>query len=203
MPRFLPLLRSALLLGSAFAANAFAAQLTPTGYGYNSSPSSSYADSSGAELTDGITYSRAWDGVSSIGPADIVNLVGWQTSPTITFTFAAPVTIRSVSIFFADSNGAAGVAMPSDVFFGDGDGFFQSFSVTDPDGAGSTVESVFSGFSVSATSFSITVLRSTEWVMLSEVQFFDTAPVPEPASCARVAGTAALGFLACRRRRRA
>ena len=129
--------------------------------------------------------------------------MGWQASPTITFTFAAPVTIRSVSIYFADSNGGAGVAMPSDVFFSDGGAFFQPFSVTDPAGGGQTVESVFSGFEVAATSFSVTVLRSTEWVMLSEVQFFDTAPVPEPASGAAIAGATALGFLACRRRRRA
>ena len=198
------LIRAAMLgLGLGGAAQAFATQWFATGYGYSVGPSGSYPDS-GGELTNGVTYSLAWGGASSIGASDVVQLVGWQsTNTTITFTFSEPVNIGSVSVYFADSNGSAGVGMPASVTLSDGASFSQTFSVADPAGGGGTVESVFGGFSVSTTSLQVSFVRSYEWTMISEVQFFSPAAVPEPSSFATAAGLAALGGGLVRRRRRA
>ncbi len=188
-----------LALGLGASAPAFATQWFATGYSYSVSPNGAYPDS-GGELTNGVTYSLAWGGAAPIGPAEVVQLSGWQnTNTTITFSFAAPVNIGSVSVYFADSNGAAGVGMPDSVTLSDGGSFSQTFLVTDPAGGGSTVESVFSGFSVSTTTLRVSFVRDYQWTMISEVQFF--SPVPEPASFAAVAGLAALGGALVRRRR--
>ncbi len=93
--------------------------------------------------------------------------------------------------------------MPASVTLSDGASFSQTFSVTDPAGGGGTVESVFGGFSVSTTSLQVSFVRSYEWTMISEVQFFSPAAVPEPSSFAVAAGLAALGGGLVRRRRRA
>jgi hypothetical protein len=193
------LLRAAVFgLGLGACSQAFATQWFATGYGYSVAPSGSYPDS-GGELTDGITYSMAW-GAGPIGYEDVVNLAGWNnTDTTITFTFAAPVNIGSVSIYFADSNGAAGVGMPDSVTLSDGGAFSQVFPVSDPVGGGSTVESVFGGFNVSTTTLQVSFARHYQWTMLSEVQFFSA--VPEPSSFAAFAGFAALGGALVRRRR--
>lgn len=195
------LLAAALGLGLGAGSPAFATQWFATGYGYSVAPSGTYPDS-GGELTNGITYSLAWGGAESIGAGDVVNLAGWNnTNTTITFTFAEPVSIGSVSIYFADSNGAAGVGMPDSVTLSDGGSFSQVFAVSDPAGGGSTVESVFDGFSVSTTTLQVSFARHYQWTMLSEVQFF--SPVPEPSSFAAFAGFAALGGALLRRRARA
>ena len=197
------ILRAAALgIGLGAASQGIAAQWFSTGYGYSTGPSGSYPDS-GGELTNGITYSLAWGGAGSVNAGDVVQLVGWQnTNTTITFTFAEPVNIGSVSIYFADSNGAAGVGMPGSVTLSDGGSFSQTFPVADPAGGGSTVESVFGGFSVSTSTLRVSFVRGYEWTMISEVQFFSPAPVPESSSFGFVAGLVALGGALARRRRR-
>lgn len=190
------------LLGLALGAPAFAAtgpaQLTPSGYGFSHSPG--YEDS-GGELTNGVTGSRAWGGGQSINATDVAELVGWQgVDVVITFTFAAPVTIGSISAYFADSDGSAGVGMPSSVTLFDGVSFGQTFPVIDPVGAGSTVETVFSGFEITTDTLYFTFTRSHEWTMLSEVQFFAPGAIPEPSAFATFAGFAALAGALGRRR---
>jgi MYXO-CTERM domain-containing protein len=183
----------------ALATHANAAQLTFSGYSYSLVPSGGYPDS-GGELTNGVANGLVWP--ANLSPGDSAYLVGWdQVVPTITFNFAAPVTVTSVSAFFADSDGSAGVGLPSTVTLGDGGTWYQAFLVSNPAGSGTTVESVFNGFSVTTDTLTLTFTRATQWTMLSEVQAFGTNAIPEPATSALALGAASLGLLAFRRRR--
>lgn len=198
-------------LASSLIALAASAVATPdlvhvpfSGYSYNIAPSGLYPDSTGSELTDGITFSLAWG--SSFNPTfeDVNGLVGWQSAtPTLTFTFAAPVTITSVSTYFADSDTAAGVSLPATVTLGDGDAFSQTFNVDNPSGNGSTIESIFDGFSITTDTLTLTYTLGVaqQWTMLAEVQAFAAASVPEPAASTLLLAASALALAASRRRR--
>ncbi len=191
-----------LLLALSVAAPLGAVQLPFSGYSYSIAPSDSYPDTGGGELTDGTANGPAWP--APVVLADVAYLVGWQTTlPTITFNFASTVTINSVSAFFADSDDAAGVSLPATVTLGDGASFSQVFTVTNPAGSGTTVQSVFNGFSLTTNTLTLrfTLGTAQQWTMLSEVHAFGTAAVPEPASTGLVLGAAALGLVATRRRR--
>ena len=197
--------RLLLLAAAAVSATALAAAPLAYTYSYNTAPDVGYPDS-GSELNNGQTYSVAWDGVHSITYDDVAGLVGWANSnPIITLHFASPVNVTSVVAWFADSNGAAAVAMPVSVTLSDSAGFSSFFSVTDPDGAGSTAPVLLDGFSVVTDTLTLNAGRVTlpgyVWTMLSEVQIFGTAAVPEPASFTALAGFAALGGALVRRRR--
>ncbi len=188
-------------LAALFPAAVSAAQLTPVSYVFSHSPG--YEDS-GSELTNGVAYNVAWS-VPPVGlnANDVAELVGWQNvNPTITFTFAAPVTIRSVTTWLADSEGSAGVGLPVSVTLSDTEGFSQVFPVENPPGNGSTVPITFGGFEITTDTFAITLNRDQQWTMASEMQFFDTAvAIPEPSSAAFTLGAVALVGVAAGRRR--
>ncbi len=191
---------AALLIGASPFAHA--TDLIPVGYTYPHPFDGGYADSTGQELTDGITFSQCWDGVSIITFATVAPLVGWQVNdPSITFDFGTPVNVGSVLIYFADSNGAAGVGMPSFVNISTPGGFNQTFPVIDPPGLGTTVPVLISGLNLSTDTVTVTANRNAgfSWTMLSEVSF--ATPVPEPSAYALGFGVVALGVMAVRRRR--
>jgi hypothetical protein len=120
----------------------------------------------------------------------------------IRFNFAAPVTIRSLTAWFADSNGHAGVSLPSDLTLTTTEGFVQTFTITDPDGDGQMVPFSFTGFETTTSAITFTAARSSQWTMLPEVTFYSTAsPIPEPATSALAAGTLILFGAALRRKR--
>lgn len=125
-------------------------------------------------------------------------LVGWDSvNPSIRFDFPT-ATVTSFTIWAADSDGAAGVALPTSIRLRILDmSFDQTFSVTDPAGNGSTVPLAFSGFSVTTSSLVVEAARAGQWTMLSEVTF---GTIPEPSSV----GLAMMGVgaLLCRRTRR-
>ncbi|KXI29840.1 hypothetical protein [Paraglaciecola hydrolytica] len=147
-------------------------------YSYGTSPHSNYPDS-GGELTDGITDSLAWGDGVTIGYADVANLSGWYNSdPVITFNFSAAQMINSIRIFAADSDGWAGVSLPVSLLVSTAEGFSELFSVTNPAGNGSTVALDFGGFSTTSSAFTLSMVRSAQWTMLSEVQFFSNAQSP-------------------------
>jgi hypothetical protein len=200
-----PLHRVVALAAALIAGPASAAQLSISSYSYSPGPSSIYPDS-GQELTNGITYSAAWTVPSTtITPSQVTQLVGWQnTEPTITLNFAAPVTIREVRAWFADSDNSAGVGVPNSVtLFNTGLGFSETFSITNPPGNGSTVEFIFTGFEVTTNQLRFTFDAAKQWTMLSEIQVFDTSSIPEPSTYAVALGGFALVAAAGSRRRRA
>ena len=195
------MLRSGLLLLLLAAAVPASAQLVPlTGYTYLRSPSSSYPDSGGTELRDGIDETIAWGGGVSISAAQVAPLVGWLNgNPSLRITWDDATTVRSVILWFADSDGAAGVGLPDSVTLATDTATLGTFTIADVPGAGSTVPITIGGLSLTEGHLRITANRHFQWTMLSEVQA--STVIPEPA----VAGMLFLAVPAClallRRRR--
>jgi hypothetical protein len=171
-----------LLLGSATQLQS--AQIPVASYTHSGSDGGFYADSTGAELTDGVDANIAWGPGVPIGVGDIGPLVGWYiTSPTMQFNFAGNVEIGALEVWFADSDGSAGVAMPSAVTLSTSGGYSQSFPVVDPPGYGATVPVIISGLNISTNNLTLIATASQTWTMLSEVRFF-ARDVPEPTGLA-------------------
>lgn len=148
----------------------------------------SYAPLSGGkgDLTDGLIATGNWFAAS--GP-----YVGWRIDPVITFHWATPVNITSVTFHFDDSDGSGGVNAPASVLV---DG--NLFSIDEP--AGSAPFAFAAGIMFSGTELSVTVNRRGEWVFLSEVEF-NAVAVPEPQTYAlMLAGLAAVGAVVRRKR---
>lgn len=170
-------------------------------YLYNTQPDSGYPDG-GGELTDGVASFITFGTGISLTLNDVQPLVGWASGyPDITFDFAQPVTIRSFTVWAADSDGVAGVSLPSSVTFSaPATSFSRVFTVNEPQGNGATVPLTFGGFSVTTNQVRIVASAVTQWTMFSEVTFSST-PIPEPSSAAALAGAFAAGCAVLRRRR--
>ena len=179
--------------------------LTPTSYTYtNGGPHANYPDPGRVELTDGHTFNIAWGGGAPINAGDVVGLSGWDgRAPGIAFAFASTVTITDVTVWAADSDGAAAVYLPTSITLSTPGGFSQVFPVTNPVGSGSTVPIALSGFSVTTNSLtvSLTPAPANRWTMLSEVEFASNIPEPGQTAVLMAAGSA-LGACLWRRQRR-
>jgi hypothetical protein len=187
---------AAFLLLAVSATQLSAAQIPVASYSHSGS-SGSYPDSTGVELTDGVDANIAWGAGIPIGFGDIGPLVGWPgTNPTIQFNFAGTVNVGALEVWFADSNGSAGVAMPSAVTLSTSGGYSQSFPVADPPGDGTTVPVTISGLNISTNNLTLIATATQSWTMLSEVRFF-AREVPEPAGL--LLGVVAVGVCILRR----
>ena len=180
--------------------------VTPQSYNfdgwYPGDPDSfNYTDWEKSKLTDGVAEASVWGGSSSI---NIDPLVGWfDTSATINVIFSGTVTIDSVTIWAADSNGSAGVWLPTKLNITGPDSFEKSMLITDPAGAGSTVPIVFSGlnFTGDRLTLNLEAVEGGTWIMLSEITFSGPiTPVPEPSTYAMLMGVCAMGLGLLRRR---
>jgi hypothetical protein len=172
---------AAFLLLAVFATQSSAAQIPVASYTHSGSDGGFYSDSTGQELTDGVDANIAWGPGIPIGVGDIGPLVGWYiTNPTMQFNFAGTVNVGALEVWFADSDGSAGVAMPSAVTLSTSGGYSQSFPVVDPPGYGLTVPVIISGLNISTNNLTLTASATQTWTMLSEVRFF-AREVPEPA----------------------
>lgn len=170
-----------------------AVQVPVASYSLSGADGGFYADSTGVELTDGFDATTVWGNPT----IDFMPLVGWQNNnSTIQFNFAGTVNVGALEVWFADSDGAAGVAMPSAVTLSTPGGYSQSFPVIDPPGAGTTVPITISGLNISTDNITLTATRTQQWTMLSEVRFFERT-VPEPAGL--VLAAVALGLATLRR----
>lgn len=192
------------------AASSQAATLKPTSYTYRFAPgdpddSNRYYDTAGTKLTDGVTFTSVWEaGVNKT--VDISPLAGWRlstSSPAMTFNFGESVIIDSITIWAADSDGAAGVGLPTHATLWNNDGYNSSFALSNPAGAGTTVPLSISGFSYTGSSLNFNLTGANQWIMLTEVTFTGStaSAIPEPSTYAALAGVAALGLVAWRRRR--
>jgi hypothetical protein len=128
----------------------------------------------------------------------MAKLVGWQSrNPGVQFNFGAMATISSVTVWAADSDGQAGVALPTLINVRTLSGSFsQDFSITNPVGNGNTVPIELSGFSVTTDALIISATRdplNNNWTMFSEVEFVSAIPEPTaPAFLVELAGLALL-----------
>jgi len=164
---------------------------------YNGSNTAGYLSGGTGDLTDGLVASAHWN--TTPGP-----WVGWMNSdPTIIFHFAAGTVLNTIDFYFDDARGAGAVSLPVGVSLSDGGAPLGVAPVITTDGVVGRYRYELNGLGIA--DLSATLLRSDQWVMLSEVTFngsVASAAVPEPASWAMMlAGFGATGG-ALRSRRR-
>jgi len=144
------------------------------GYSYIANPSVLYQDTNYSKLTDGVAVVPAWPSVS---PA-VTAMVGWlNVDPHISFALSSPINVSEIKIWAADSDGASGVALPTQITVSTAEGYNQSFVITNPAGGGSTVEISLKGINTVSDRFIISATRGDQWTMFSEVQIYGT---PDP-----------------------
>lgn len=160
--------------------------ITVQSYSHSPAPSSSYPDSGGRELIDGIAVVPTWGGGTTITSSQIGPFVGWlNNNASTTFTFDSIATVGRVTVWASDSNGAAGVGLPTTITLSDpNSGFTQTFPVTNPAGSGYMLPITLSGFEVTTNQMRVAFTRGSQWTMLTEVTF---ESIPEPTSGALLA----------------
>jgi hypothetical protein len=157
--------------------------------------SGSFLQGGTGALTDGVIATAPWYDVSKTDGTG--EYVGWRASPTITFHFANPVTINTITLYVDNSN-EGGVNPPSAVVV-DGKRFDSSnYPLDFPQSQPITL----SGLDVVGNAVTVTLVDPDYWVFLSEVRFdgFTTA-VPEAGNLTMM--LAGLGLLGWASRRRA
>lgn len=146
------------------------------------------------DLTDGIIAPATWNITEA--PAGAGPYVGWlNRNPLISFFFDQVYVFNTLTIHY-DNSGLGGVARPSSIQV-------AGMSFTLPaEATGGTGSFTANLGGVSADRLDLLVVRTSNWVFLSEVSFDveELAPVPLPAS--GLALLAGLGGLAAARRRK-
>lgn len=131
------------------------------------------------DLTDGVIANANW--FVTEAPAGNWPYVGWTSDPTITFRWAAVVSINSLTLYLDDANGGGGVSAPASVIIKG-----TLFSIADPAGSAPFAFTA-SGLAFTGADFALTLNCRNQWVFLSEVTFDVGQPaghVPEPDSLA-------------------
>lgn len=144
------------------------------------------------DLTDGIVATGNWD-------TQAVRYVGWNSNPTVTFTFAASTTVNSVTFYFDDAAGYGGVRPPTSVSIAG-----QTYAVVDPNtGSAAPFAFTVNGLSLPGTSIPVLFSRTggSGAFMVSEVTFDGVvSAVPEPSQWAMLLlGLTFAGSVAFRR----
>lgn len=172
-----------------------ASSVTPASYSFNQGPG--YYDDTGNQLTNGVLADMS----GGLTLASSYEFVGWDGGvPSITFNFAAAVTLNQVSLSFANWTSAA-VYVPEQVKIGG-----NTFSL-DPNSYVGNNHPAFT-FSGNWTGDSLTVdlLSShSRWIFVDEVTFQEgrgTGPsVPDRAATLPLLGASLLALAGLRRRR--
>lgn len=148
------------------------------------------------KLTDGISPANSWYQYGWSTP-----WVGWDwsqlngTNPTVTFNFAGPVTISSVTVWVDNTIGYGGVYLPSK-FSVNGSDFVIPSDNSNPAPRAYTL----SGLNITGDSVQVQFFQSSyQWIMVGEVTFNGTQAVPAPATLLLLAPGLA-GLAAVRRR---
>ncbi|GFD97346.1 hypothetical protein KUL156_55860 [Alteromonas sp. KUL156] len=150
------------------------------------------------KLTDGVIANQIWCNTENTGTCnalgqDINGLyVGWfNLNPTITFSFASDTIINRLYIYADDSEyspitqtvtegafGYGGLTAPTSVFISE---LSRSFILGNVANAGPNTY-VLDFESIETDTLTLQFNRNTPWVLISEIQFENTASVNAPSS---------------------
>ena len=136
----------------------------------NSLQNSSSLSGGLGDLTDGVVPTDNWHVVEQpTGPGPYV---GWQSNPSIEFNFDRSIQLDAFKIYVDDSNGHGGVSVPASVTLTTSSGSFSSGTLSDPSYSQPTSYH-FSGLDLQGSKFTLNINRSSQWVFVSEVEFFE------------------------------
>ena len=147
-------------------------------------------------LTNGVIPTTDW-----YTSSNSAGWIGWDSgelngaNPTITFNFAQSETVRSFTFWYDDSMGYGDVTEPSSVSI---DG--NNFLVPTDTSAGPHFFTV-SGLNLTGNSAQVQFFQGSQvWIMIGQVSFNGTTPVPLPAAgWFLLSGICGLGALARKR----
>ncbi len=144
------------------------------------------------DLTDGIIATDNW--FVTEAPPGNGPYVGWYNyDPVITFHWNAATTINSVTFHLDDADNAGGVMAPGSIIVNG-----NTYIVPEPPGS-APFSFTAGAVGFTGTDLSVTLIRKSGWVFLSEGEFNGQAnPVPEPETYALMLG--GLALLAWRRK---
>ena len=129
--------------------------------------SASYPDS-GGELTNGISSATVWPNSPTTGP-----LVGWLDSDMrVELSLTSSVRVGSATVYLADSDGSAGVALPSSIIVINSDGLRRGYRIPNPPGSGSMVAVTLPDLDMKVDTFSLQAIQSDDWIMASEIELY-------------------------------
>jgi hypothetical protein len=147
------------------------------------------------KLTDGVIATQPWYDVSNdVGTGEYV---GWEiVEPTTDFNFASSVTVGEIKLY-VDNSHVGGVTAPDFVVVDGTDYANPSWQFAS---APQTID--ITGLHLTGDSVTVTLHVPTQWVFMSEAQFYSA--VPEPSTWVMMAlGFGGTGLAAVCTRRRA
>ena len=149
------------------------------------------------DLTDGVIATQNWFNTPQ-------PYVGWTRNPLITFNFAAPVIVNSITVHVDDAYGAGGVSTPASLSYGLSGGSLTNVALADPAGSAPTSFTI-GNLNLSGSAVDLQFFRRSSWVFVSEVEFFGSVQeyqgVSEPLTLGLL-GAGLLGVGLARRRQK-
>lgn len=175
-----------LALAATVSVPAWAGPITPSSYTITTPTEPSYPDDTGTQLTDGLFGNTNIFSAPAAFP-----WVGWMNTTNasmaiiMTFNFASPVTINSVSIDYLNESSGTFVSLPDDEIIGGHLITIPTNAIPDPS-TGSITFSPPPGLTTSSLQIELDKAGNGFHVLIDEVTFdgtVATAPgVPEPST---------------------
>ncbi len=154
-----------------------------TGYTALPAPAVAFPDSTGNQLSDGLAPLRVWGTpwLDFSGP-HTDSLVAWQNAaPELTFQFSERVRVDAITLYAANSGGASGFALPTQVHLDSPGGYAGTLSVVAGPDIGTIQPIVLGDLGLLTDELTLTLEGTADWLALAEVSFDGAVLAERPA----------------------